>query len=289
MIRTLMGVKVRIVRNSVHGSSYRKIATTLSYCGSAAVSLYSAGRLVVRATEGGRTSTESIVITLTMLFGLWVFGPLLVGGVDDALDPSRLTMLPITRREMHRGMFAGAMIGPLPVASTITLIGATVAYGRGIRILGVVARRTRDVAADHRGVASAFGRARLCHTHPPRQGRRNAAGIARCCVVVSRYAVAPVPARGTETSHRPNSAMAPGRSDRGGDARTPTRSPGPTGRAHRRGRPVRRVPAPRLGNRNRSAARRHRIGAPLPQRQRAQRSVARAFVAAALDRTARLP
>ncbi len=137
MIRTLIGVKVRIVRNSVHGSTYRKVATALSYCGSAVLSLYSAGRLVVRASEGGRTSTESIVITLTMLFGLWVFGPLLVGGVDDALDPSRLTMLPITRREMHRGMFAGALIGPLPVASMITLIGASFAYASGTRTIGV--------------------------------------------------------------------------------------------------------------------------------------------------------
>ena len=138
MIRTLVGVKIRIVRNSVHGSTYRKVATTLSYLASAGISLYSAGRLVVRAEEGGHASTESIVMTLTTLFGLWVFGPLLVGGVDDALDPSRLTMLPITRREMHRGMFAGALIGPLPLASMITLIGAAVAYAHGKGTPGVV-------------------------------------------------------------------------------------------------------------------------------------------------------
>ncbi len=139
MVRTLIGVKIRIVRNSVHGSTYRKVATTVSYLGSAGISLYSAGRLVVRAQGGGHTSTESIVITLTTLFGLWVFGPLLVGGVDDALDPSRLTMLPITRREMHRGMFAGALIGPLPVASMIILIGAAAAYAHGKGTPGVAA------------------------------------------------------------------------------------------------------------------------------------------------------
>ena len=139
MVRTLIGVKIRIVRNSVHGSTYRKVATTLSYLGSAGISLYSADRLVVRAQGGGHTSTESIVITLTTLFGLWVFGPLLVGGVDDALDPTRLTMLPITRREMHRGMFAGALIGPLPVASMIILIGAAAAYAHGKGTPGVAA------------------------------------------------------------------------------------------------------------------------------------------------------
>ena len=139
MIRTLVAVKLRIVRNSVHGSGFRKATTLLSYGGSAAIALYSAVRLVLRARTGGEASTESLVITLTLLFGLWVFGPLLVGGVDDSLDPSRLTMLPITKREMHRGMFAGALIGPLPLATVVTLAGSTVAYSGGLGTVGVLA------------------------------------------------------------------------------------------------------------------------------------------------------
>lgn len=139
MISTLISLKVRIVRNSLHGGTFRKVATLISYGGSALLAIYSAVRLVSKAHAGGAVANESVVITMTMLFGLWVFGPLLVGGVDDSLDPSRLTMLPITKREMHRGMFAGAMIGPLPLATVITLIGAVVAYGRGIGFLGVTA------------------------------------------------------------------------------------------------------------------------------------------------------
>ena len=139
MIATLVSLKIRIVRNSLHGGTFRKIATLISYGGSATLAVYSAFRLIARAHTGGSVSTESIVNTMTMMFGLWVFGPLLVGGVDDALDPSRLTMLPITKREMHRGMFAAAMIGPLPLATCITLIGATVAYSGGVGTIGVAA------------------------------------------------------------------------------------------------------------------------------------------------------
>jgi ABC-2 type transport system permease protein len=139
MISTLVSLKIRIVRNSLHGGRFRKIATLVSYIGSATLAVFGAHRVVSRAHAGGQLATESIVITLTMMFGLWVFGPLLVGGVDDSLDPSRLTMLPINKRDMHRGMFAGAMIGPLPIATVITLIGTVVAYGGGIGTIGVIA------------------------------------------------------------------------------------------------------------------------------------------------------
>lgn len=137
MIATFISIKVRIVRNSLHGSKHRKITTLISYGGAAALAIFGASRLASRADLAAKASTESIVIGMTLMFGLWVFGPLLVGGVDDALDPTRLTMLPLTKKELHRGMFAGAMIGPLPVATVITLLGAIVGYGRGVGVVGV--------------------------------------------------------------------------------------------------------------------------------------------------------
>jgi ABC-2 type transport system permease protein len=137
MLKIMISLKIRIVRNALHGGKLRKVSTFVSYGGSALLALFSASKIIGNAHNSSKSATESIVLSFTMMFGLWVFGPLLVGGVDDALDPSRLTMLPLTKKEMHRGMFAGAMVGPLPIASVITLIGSIVAYANGVATLGV--------------------------------------------------------------------------------------------------------------------------------------------------------
>ena len=117
MTWTLVRLKVQILRNGLHGSKSRRVSSLLMLLGSLVGSTYGAIRMVHNAHGSGLAREESLVLSMTVLFGLWVFGPLLVGGVDDALDPTRLVLLPLTRRELRNGLMSSALIGVLPLAT----------------------------------------------------------------------------------------------------------------------------------------------------------------------------
>ena len=85
MLRTLLSLKLRIMRSAMSGSPVKLIFGFGFLALSGFGSIYSASKLAAAAQKGGANATESLVMGCTILFGLWVFGPLLVGGVDDAL------------------------------------------------------------------------------------------------------------------------------------------------------------------------------------------------------------
>lgn len=77
----------------------------------------------------GRT-TELGPIIATVVMGLtavaWTFGPPLFFGIDDTLDPARLTHLPLTRRQMLMGMAAASILGIGPSLTILVLSGIAV-------------------------------------------------------------------------------------------------------------------------------------------------------------------
>ena len=124
----LIRLKLQILRNGLHGSRSRRISSLLMLVGSFFGSGFGALRIVHSAHGSGLAREESLILSMTVLFGLWVFGPLLVGGVDDALDPTRLVLLPLTRRELRKGLLCSALIGVLPLATLVTLSGVIAGY-----------------------------------------------------------------------------------------------------------------------------------------------------------------
>ena len=88
-------------------------------------------------------SEAAAVKTLTLLMASmalgWVFGPVLIGGVDETIDPTRLALLPLSSTERYIVQLSAAMTGPGPLAATAGLvIGLMVGYTRlGISILVV--------------------------------------------------------------------------------------------------------------------------------------------------------
>lgn len=65
----------------------------------------------------GTTNSHRIVVigAALMVFGWW-FAPLLSGGVDETVDPSRLVLLPLSRSQIRRGQVVGGLIGMAPLA-----------------------------------------------------------------------------------------------------------------------------------------------------------------------------
>jgi ABC-2 type transport system permease protein len=128
LARTMLRLKLTILRNGIIGSRTRTIMASLALAFSFIGATVGAVRLAQRASDPPAAALESLTLGLAMLFGLWVFGPLLVGGVDDSLDPTRLALLPLRRSELRKGLLIGAVVGPLPLATTVTLLGVFVGF-----------------------------------------------------------------------------------------------------------------------------------------------------------------
>ena len=133
MTGILVRLKLRLLRNSLVGSRARTILSAVYLIGALAGSFIAAHRVATRAHASAFAAQESLLLSLTVLFGLWVFGPLLVGGVDDALDPTRLILMPLTQTELRKGLFVSALLGQLPIASVITLGGVVIGYHTDLR------------------------------------------------------------------------------------------------------------------------------------------------------------
>ena len=86
-------------------------------------------RFYTHAHGSGRTPVHSVVVGFSLLFSTWVFGPLLLGGVDDSLDPRTLALLPLPKGDLRRGLLTAALIGFLPAATVIALLGVVAGYG----------------------------------------------------------------------------------------------------------------------------------------------------------------
>ena len=69
-----------------------------------------------------------ILLVNSMAFG-WIFGPILIGGVDETVDPTRLALLPLRGPERYVVQLAAALSGAGPLAATAGLvIGLAVGY-----------------------------------------------------------------------------------------------------------------------------------------------------------------
>jgi ABC-2 type transport system permease protein len=81
-----------------------------------------------------RGHQEIAVPAITGLFTAqllaWMVSPLLAFGIDQAVDPQKFALLPIPRPTLQRGLLVASLIGYLPIANAVVLIGAAVALAR---------------------------------------------------------------------------------------------------------------------------------------------------------------
>lgn len=61
----------------------------------------------------------------------WVIGPLIAFGMDETLDPGRLRLLPLRRRQLVTGLLAASAVGVGPLATAILLYGVIVGFAPG--------------------------------------------------------------------------------------------------------------------------------------------------------------
>ena len=96
-------------------------------------------RLLGHGDQAAELGPPVLAVVFTLLWVGWIVGPLLAFGMDETLDPGRLRLLPLRRRQLMSGLLAASTIGIGPFATGLLLFGVVVGFARGVGALLVVA------------------------------------------------------------------------------------------------------------------------------------------------------
>jgi ABC-2 type transport system permease protein len=138
-VKTLCSLKIRILKNSLVRDKRARITLGLMFAGTLIGSMLFSYSFFKDAAAGPVAWRRSVIPGCVGIFVGWCFGPLLLGGVDDMVDPERLVAIPIPRRCLAAGLLAAASIGVFPFATLVALLGMVAAYGRSyVRIVPIL-------------------------------------------------------------------------------------------------------------------------------------------------------
>jgi ABC-2 type transport system permease protein len=126
-------IKLRILRNAFAGDKRLRIGMVIMIAASLFGAAFTFWRIWHERNLDAVNAADHLVLQFNLIFAAWVFGPLLTGGVDDTLDPSRVTLFPLKREELRRGFIAAALTGYVPVATFIGLTGTVFSFGHSLR------------------------------------------------------------------------------------------------------------------------------------------------------------
>lgn len=127
LARLGVSLRWRLVRNRAErlGKKTQRFAIFLGL-------VYAAGNIAglvwMRFAED-INAERTLVLLVSSLASGWIFGPILLGGVDETVDPTRLALLPLRRVELFTVQLAAALSGIGPVAAFVGLgIGVPLAF-----------------------------------------------------------------------------------------------------------------------------------------------------------------
>lgn len=134
-------LKLRLLAGNLRGDLARKagfILTLVAATGLAALGFFLMSLL--------RLAPQDITFSLVTVFFAafwfaWMVVPLMAFGLDDTLDPAKLSLFPLSTRRLAIGMFTASVTGVWPAAMLIVTFGALVglASNAGGWLLGVPA------------------------------------------------------------------------------------------------------------------------------------------------------
>ncbi|MEV0591838.1 hypothetical protein [Nonomuraea cavernae] len=86
-------------------------------------------------------ATDIVILVYTFFLVGWMIVPLLAFGLDDTIDPARLSLFPLSTGRLALGMFTASATGVWPAATLIVTAGALagLATGVGGLLVGLVA------------------------------------------------------------------------------------------------------------------------------------------------------
>lgn len=111
-------MRLALMRNSLRGDNASNLYTGVS-----------AGLILAFATIAVAILWPAYLpLTLAAWLSGWIFGPILIGGGNEALRPEYFSMIPATPGRIAAALLAGAFAGPAPAVNLIALLSLPV-YG----------------------------------------------------------------------------------------------------------------------------------------------------------------
>ncbi len=137
MVAVFAGLKWRLVSSRIRASTgAAKVWMILGWC----VVLLFLALLVVgfAALRTDPALARTVVVSLfTVQMLSWVLAPLVAFGIDETVDPGKFALLPLTTGTLQRGLLIASLVGYLPVANAIVLLGAAIALSSSWTLLPV--------------------------------------------------------------------------------------------------------------------------------------------------------
>jgi ABC-2 type transport system permease protein len=133
-------LKWRLIRNGLRNANAGRIVGLVLSCVfgvGATIGVYSAA-MAMRSSKTANVAVSAGLACCVLVFVWWLV-PLLTGGVDETVDPSRLRLLPLTDAQLRRGQIVAGLIGIAPVVGILTAGAIGLAFTRSLAGLPVVA------------------------------------------------------------------------------------------------------------------------------------------------------
>ena len=120
-------LKARLLANGLRGQSWRLLGVALGAVYCALLSIV--GFFILAGANSHRPNGEILAVLFGTALALgWATFPLLGFGSDETLDPVRLALLPLSRRQLMAGLLAASLVGIGPLATLVALCGGIVGF-----------------------------------------------------------------------------------------------------------------------------------------------------------------
>ena len=129
IVKLLVGLKLRLLRNALRSSGQAKVGFIVSTIFAALVAIITF--LGLAALHGHSASVDATTVVFTAFAFGWLILPLMVFGLDGTLDPATLALYPLRTGPLAVGLLAASAAGAWPAANLIGLLGVTIGLAHG--------------------------------------------------------------------------------------------------------------------------------------------------------------
>lgn len=120
MVGVLIGMKVRVLRNTLRG----KAGASFAIGGVVGLIAAVIGVVLMAGHDGGLTVGTDIASAMFAVWVLgWLFGPILTGGGDETLRPENFALLPVRPHQLAVGLLGASLVGVSPLVTLVLFSG----------------------------------------------------------------------------------------------------------------------------------------------------------------------
>lgn len=127
MVGVFVRLKATLLWNGLRGMGWRLAFVLIAGLYAFGFAVAGFGVLVSTGPNTKDGPTIAVLVGSALAFG-WIVFPLLGLGSDGSLDPTRLSLLPLTRRTLMTGLLAASLVGVGATASAVALFGAVIGF-----------------------------------------------------------------------------------------------------------------------------------------------------------------